>query len=188
MGLFDWFWRLLKWLGFLKEESKILIVGLDNAGKTSMLHMIKEGQFIPFDRTTSYHVEEIEIEGIKVQAYDIGGHESVRDSWKEYFVGANAIVFVVDSSDRNRMSEARKELNSLLRNEDLKDIPILVFGNKTDIAGALNYNELRAELELPDTMLSSNTSKQDRPLKLVMASVKQNFGLRLGFKWLAENL
>ena len=190
MGLFSWFWKLLKWFGFGNKENKIVIIGLDNSGKTSLLHMLKEGQFIQFDQTVSYHIEKFEFEGVQISAFDLGGHESVRSLWKEYIFDATAIIFVVDSADRNRINEAKLELHSILNDSQFSNVPILIFGNKIDKAGSLSFPLLREQLELEE-FIGIDTKElcpNNKCIKIVMCSVLQNFNLKLGLKWLIKKI
>jgi len=179
MFLLDWLWTILYTLGFAKKHATILLLGLDNAGKTTLLHKLKYGSVhlvIPTQRAQS---EEIIIGSLKLQAWDLGGHEQVRSLWQEYFFGADAIVFLVDSSDKDRIDEASLELSALLEDEHLKDVPFAVLGNKSDLP-SLSLPQLQAALKLQNV---SGTSVQ-----MFSCSVINGTGYGDAFRWLSEQL
>jgi GTPase SAR1 family protein len=113
-----------------KQEVRILMVGLENSGKTSILNKLKGRGFVTTVPTIGLNVETVEYKNIKFTVIDVGGQEKVRPLWRHYYKGANAVIFVVDSNARDRLSEAEYELQILLREEELKDAVLLVFGNK----------------------------------------------------------
>jgi len=128
MGVFaSMFNRLLS----RKEEISILMIGLDAAGKTSILHKLKiGGAFVTTCPTIGLNVEKIEFKNLSFTIMDIGGHEKIRPLWKHYFKGVRGVIFVVDSNDADRISEARYELQVLLSEDELKDAAVLIFANK----------------------------------------------------------
>lgn len=188
MGFWDWLFKVLDWLGLRHKKGKLLLLGLDSAGKTTLLQMLKTGQFQQFDQTRSYHVEELKIEGINFSAFDLGGHEVARQSWSEFFVNANAIVFMVDSADTERFPLARQELENLLQDEALRNIPVLVLGNKIDLPGAVSVEMLQSALGIPNMTPLEQTSVPagTRALRIFMCSIKKQTGYAQGFKWLAN--
>lgn len=188
MGFWEWLTGWLEWLGLKGKKGKLIFLGLDNAGKTTLMMCLKTGYFQQFDQTKTYHIEELSIEGVHFSAYDLGGHVTARECWKEYYINANGIVFFVDASDPSRFGEAKKELSSLLSDEILKNVPFLILGNKIDRDTAVSRDSLISALELYNmTPLDVAKVPQGmRPIQLFMCSVKNKSGYASGFKWLSN--
>ena len=187
--MFRWLIRILKFFGILHDKkATICIIGLDNAGKTTLLHTIKTHHFVQFDQTKSYTKEEIKFGDCNMTCFDLGGHEYVRSTWKDYCFKANAIVFVIDAADLQRLDEAKEQLNKYMEIEELKDIPILVLGNKQDIIGSLSREELMEKLGIKQMtpLEASSKPKGERAIRVQMISAKQDFGYEVGFNWLAR--
>jgi small GTP-binding protein len=113
-----------------KEEVVILMAGLDAAGKTSILYKLKIGKFVTTIPTIGLNVETVEYRNIRFTVLDVGGQEKVRPLWRHYYKGTRALIFVVDSDDKERLSEAQYELQQMLNAEELKDAALLIFANK----------------------------------------------------------
>jgi len=192
MWLWDWFTGMLNYLGLYKKSGKLVFLGLDNAGKTTLMHMLKDdkmAQHVPTLHPTS---EELTMGNIRFTAFDLGGHQNARRVWKDYFPAVDAIVFIVDSFDRQRLPESKAELDSLLADEQISTCPVLILGNKIDRPGATSEEELRHYLGLHgQTTGKANISKADlrgRPMELFMCSLLQRQGYGEGFRWLAQYL
>jgi GTP-binding protein SAR1 len=190
--MFDWLWRWLGYLGLYQKRGKILLLGLDNAGKTTLLHMIRDDRVVTHAPTQRATKEELTLGGVLLECYDLGGHEEAREIWKDYFVDANAIVFMVDAAEPARFAESKRELDSLLTSEALRRVPVLVLGNKVDLPNAVPEAALRQALGLQHTtgknVRMSEVSTVIRPIELFMCSVVNRFGFADGFKWVAEYL
>jgi ADP-ribosylation factor protein 1 len=113
-----------------KKNVRILMVGLDGAGKTSILYKLKMGESVATLPTVGFNVENIEHKNVHFTVWDVGGQDKIRPLWRHYYSTTDAIIFVVDSNDRSRMSEARSQLHKMLNDPDLNDAILLVFSNK----------------------------------------------------------
>lgn len=136
----------------ISSPHHIVMIGLDGAGKTSLLYKAKWKELVNVHPTMSFNVECLNItKKIKYKIWDIGGRESNRPLWKAYVRRSEAIVFVVDSTESSRFEEARHELFNLLNSESAQlnsRVPILVLANKQDLAGAMSCDLLASELTL----------------------------------------
>ena len=130
------------------RNTKILMVGLDAAGKTSILFRLKLNVSVATIPTIGFNVETVEYKRIKFTIYDVGGQRMLRKIWRECYSGTNAVIFVVDSNDVERISEARDELLNMMNDELLKDAKCLVFANKMDLPYAMSTAEITQAMEL----------------------------------------
>ena len=115
----SWFSSVLNSLGLWGRSGKLVFLGLDNAGKTTLLHMLRDGKIGQHEPTTHPTKEELSLGGITFTTYDLGGHEQARVVWKQYFPAVDAIVFIIDAFDRSRFEESKIEFDSLLRDEQV---------------------------------------------------------------------
>merc|ERR1711933_235361 len=96
-------------------------VGLDAAGKTTILYKLKLGEVVTTIPTIGFNVETVEYKNISFQVWDIGGQDKIRKLWRHYYLGTHGAIFVVDSSDRDRIEDAREELTKMLSEEEMRD-------------------------------------------------------------------
>ena len=117
-----------------QETLRITMIGLDAAGKTTILHRLKMGSTIQTIPTIGFNVETLQFKNQKFSVFDIGGQKKLRNMWQYYYENIDAIIYVVDSSDEKRLGLNKKTFFQALRNSDLENVPVLVFANKQDIA------------------------------------------------------
>mmetsp|Transcript_68723 Transcript_68723/g.159330 ORF Transcript_68723/g.159330 Transcript_68723/m.159330 type:complete len:192 (+) Transcript_68723:70-645(+) len=131
-----------------KTEMRILMVGLDAAGKTTILYKLKLGEVVTTIPTIGFNVEKLEYKNILFTVWDLGGQTKTRQIWQHYYQNTDALIFVVDSSDRDRIEEANEELLKMLHREEMRDAVLLVLANKQDLPDAMTTGELTAKLGL----------------------------------------
>jgi len=131
-----------------KEEMRILMLGLDAAGKTTVLYKLKLGEVVTTVPTVGFNVESVEYRNISFTVWDVGGQDKIRRLWRYYFQGTQGLVFVVDSSDRDRVEDAREELMKVLGEDEMRDAALLVLANKQDLPNAMPAAELTEKLGL----------------------------------------
>ncbi|XP_072423198.1 ADP-ribosylation factor 1-like 2 isoform X2 [Chiloscyllium punctatum] len=115
---------------FSMKEMRILMVGLDAAGKTTILYKLKLGEIVTTIPTIGFNVETVEYKNISFTVWDVGGQDKIRSLWRHYFQNTQGLIFVVDSNDKERVSEAREELMQVLAEDELRNAVLLVFANK----------------------------------------------------------
>ncbi|GAB4853602.1 Arf GTPase arf1, variant 2 [Ancistrocladus abbreviatus] len=133
---------------FGNKEARILVLGLDNAGKTTILYRLQMGEVVSTIPTIGFNVETVQYNNIKFQVWDLGGQTSIRPYWRCYFPNTQAIIYVVDSSDTDRLAIAKDEFHAILEEEELKGAVVLIFANKQDLPGALDDAAVSESLEL----------------------------------------
>jgi ADP-ribosylation factor protein 1 len=147
MGLaFSTFGRL-----FCKKETRIVMLGMDAAGKTTILYKLRLGEVKTTIPTIGFNVETLTYSGkslVSFTAWDVGGRDKIRSLWRHYFKDMSAIVYVVDSNDRDRIEEAADELDRTLSELELEGLPLLVFANKQDLPNAMSTLEVSDNLRL----------------------------------------
>ncbi|CAL2040335.1 hypothetical protein CAEBREN_30088 [Caenorhabditis brenneri] len=133
---------------FPNIECRTLMLGLDGAGKTTILYKLKLNETVNTIPTIGFNVETVTFEKLTLTVWDVGGQEKIRALWKYYFPNTTTLVFVVDSSDAERFPEAKEELFSLLGEPDLAGAQLLVFANKQDMINAKTPAEMTQLLDL----------------------------------------
>ncbi|EZG66990.1 putative small GTP-binding protein SAR1 [Gregarina niphandrodes] len=187
--MFSWFWNVLTWLGLAHKNARLVFLGLDNAGKTTLLHVLKDDRLTAHVPTVHPHSEELIMGGVKFQTFDLGGHETARRIWKDYFASVDAIIFMVDASDRSRFNEAKEELDMLLNTMELGKTPFCILGNKIDKPGATSEAELRHSLGLMEHVTYGKEKKDNlnvRPVEVFMCSVVERMGYAEALQWVAQ--
>ena len=134
---------------FYDRPAKILMLGLDAAGKTTVLYQFKLNKAVDTVPTIGFIVETLTpVKNISFTVWDIGGQDKIRPLWRHYFVGAHGVMFVVDSADENRLNEAREELSWVLNSDELIGVPLVILANKQDLPGAVSPSDIAAKLDL----------------------------------------
>eukprot|EP01135_Chromosphaera_perkinsii_P012121 Nk52_evm1s2586 gene=Nk52_evmTU1s2586 len=146
MGLL--FTKILKRLTGGSEEHKIIIVGLDNAGKTTILYQILMNEVVVTTPTIGSNVEEVTYKNLRFLVWDVGGQDSLRSTWSTYYTNTKCLIMVIDSTDRERLSISKSELYQMLASDDLKRSHILIYANKQDVKGAMSAAEITETLNL----------------------------------------
>lgn len=176
MGLL---WSKL-WSLFGNENHKVIIVGLDNAGKTTILYQFLTNEVVHTSPTIGSNVEEILWNNTKFIMWDIGGQDAIRSSWGSYYSNAEIIILVVDSTDRERLPITKEELHGMIQNEELRKARLLVFANKQDLPDAMSPTEISKYLNL--------TSLKDRIWHIQSCCALTGEGLYNGLEWIATQI
>ncbi|KAJ1846095.1 Arf GTPase arf1 [Coemansia sp. RSA 2703] len=164
-----------------KKDMRILMVGLDAAGKTTILYKLKLGEIVTTIPTIGFNVETVEYSNISFTVWDVGGQDKIRPLWRHYYQNTQGIIYVIDSNDRDRISEAREELQRMLNEDELRDAILLVFANKQDLPNAMNAASITEKLSL--SSLAGN-----RKWFIQSACATSGDGLYEGLEWLKNNL
>ncbi|KAI0385869.1 ADP-ribosylation factor family protein [Hypomontagnella monticulosa] len=180
MWVVDRVYEALIWFGLLNKNAKILFLGLDNAGKSTLLYMLKNDRMSALSPTLHPNSQEFLIGNARCTTFDFGGHQQARRLWKDYFPEVSGIVFIVDAKDPERFAEAKAELDGLLSTEEIQNVPIMVLGNKIDHPDAVSEYELHNQLGINEIT--------DRPIELFMCSIAERQGYGAGFRWLTKYL
>jgi small GTP-binding protein len=131
-----------------KKEFRCLMLGLDAAGKTTILYKLKLGEVVTTIPTIGFNVETVQYRDTNLTCWDVGGPDKIKPLWRHYYANTNAIIFVVDSNDSQRLHEASQDLCNPLREDELRDAVLLVFANKQDLPGARSCQEIIQALGL----------------------------------------
>jgi len=177
MGLsFTKIWSLLAG----KEDKRMVMVGLDAAGKTTILYKLKLGEVVTTIPTIGFNVESVEYKNIRFTVWDIGGQDKIRKLWRYYYAGTHGVIFVVDSTDRDRIHDAREELEQLLDADEMREAVLLVFANKQDLPDAMPASEVSKFLGLDKV--------RTRQWFIQAACATSGEGIYEGLEWLSRAL
>ena len=136
------------WTNLLgKKDVRMLMVGLDAAGKTTILYQLKMNETVKTIPTIGFNVETLDYKGLNFTVWDVGGQDKIRQLWRHYYQNTMAIIYVVDSSDKERIEIAREELQKMLTEPELKSAVLLVLANKQDVGG-MSVSEVTENLGL----------------------------------------
>ena len=158
------------------KEHRLLFLGLDASGRTSTLYKLILGETVTTIPTIGFNVETYVYNKHSMTIWDVGGCDKIRPLWRHYFQNTQAIVFFVDSTDRERIEESEWSLGLLLTEDELRDIPLLVFANKQDLPDAMTAEEVTEKLKLGQI--------RDHPWYIQPSSAIRGDGLFEGLDWL----
>ncbi|CAH7668716.1 arf/Sar family protein [Phakopsora pachyrhizi] len=172
---------------FGKQEIKLVILGLDNAGKSTILYKITMGEVVSTAPTVGANQELFEYKNLKIRMWDLGGQTSLRSSWSTYYSQAKALIMVIDSTDRARLSLAKQELHKVATDPELSSTQsgsdaacLLIMANKQDVKGCMTPAQVSEGLAL--------TELRDRQWQIVACSALTGKGLMEGMDWIANQL
>merc|ERR1712061_497310 len=172
---------------FPATPARIIMLGLDNAGKTTILYKLKLGEIVTTIPTIGFNVETVEYKHINFTIWDVGGQDKIRPLWRHYYQNTMGIIFVVDSNDRERIDDstgsdnsAKEELHRMLAEDELRDAVVLVFANKQDLPNAMSVNEVTEKLGL--------NQLRNRQWYIQSTCATTGDGLYEGLDWLSNTL
>ena len=173
------FSKILDFFSRSRNKFKIIILGIQNAGKTTILYRLSIGQLVKTTPTIGSNVEEISYNNVKLQAWDLGGQESSRSVWDIYFTNTDAIIYVIDTNDET-YDDSKEQFYKLLKNETLRNVVILIYANKQDLPGAKNVGDIIKIYGLDNI--------KDHIWHIQPCSAQTGEGLITGMKWLSDQL
>jgi len=165
---------------FGNKEMRVLMLGLDSAGKTSILYKLKLGQGVNTIPTVGFNVETVSFKKVKFNVWDVGGQDKIRPLWRHYYAGTQALIFVLDSNDRDRVDEAKQELLRIINDREMKDAVILVYANKNDLPNVMDTTEITEKLGLHKL--------RDRNWHVQSSCATTGDGLLDGLTWLTNQV
>lgn len=163
-----------------EHEMRLLMLGLDNAGKTTILKKFNGEDISTISPTLGFNIKTLEYQDFKLNVWDVGGQSTIRSYWRNYFEKTDGLVWVVDSGDKMRLEDCRRELQLLLLQERLAGATLLVFCNKQDLKGALSIEEVKNYLRLEEITT--------RHWAVVPCSAVSGEGLRTGVDWIVKDI
>eukprot|EP00299_Pterocystis_sp_00344_P013471 c6603_g1_i2.p1 GENE.c6603_g1_i2~~c6603_g1_i2.p1 ORF type:complete len:179 (+),score=34.21 c6603_g1_i2:46-582(+) len=165
---------------FLRSKQvRILMLGLDAAGKTTILYKLKLGEIVTTIPTIGFNVETVEYKDISFTVWDVGGKDKIRPLYRHYFQNTDALIYVVDANDRERLEGASHELEHMLAEDELRDAAVLVFANKQDLPNAASVSEVTDAMKLH--------SLRQRKWFIQGTCATSGDGLHEGLDWLRHN-
>jgi len=171
---------ILKKLKSKEKEVRILILGLDNAGKTTIVKKLLGEDIHTVSPTLGFHIHTIAFNGFDLNIWDVGGQKSLRTYWKNYFESTDALIWVVDSSDTMRLTDCARELHQLLQEERLLGANLLVLANNQDLPGALDPDSIVQHLRLDKITTHHH--------KVLGCSAFTGENIIPGMEWLVEDV
>ncbi|KAH8293875.1 hypothetical protein KR054_005930, partial [Drosophila jambulina] len=183
------------------KEARILLLGLDNAGKTTILKQLASEDIttvrmiaanccrlphkirsepLQVTPTAGFNIKSVAADGFKLNVWDIGGQWKIRPYWKNYFANTDVLIYVIDCTDRARLPEAGSELFEMLMDNRLKQVPVLIFANKQDMPDAMSAAEVAERMSL--------VQLQGRTWEIKACTAVDGTGLKEGMDWVCKNM
>eukprot|EP00193_Tetraselmis_chui_P013305 CAMPEP_0177785296 /NCGR_PEP_ID=MMETSP0491_2-20121128/20223_1 /TAXON_ID=63592 /ORGANISM="Tetraselmis chuii, Strain PLY429" /LENGTH=184 /DNA_ID=CAMNT_0019306249 /DNA_START=197 /DNA_END=751 /DNA_ORIENTATION=- len=163
-----------------EKEMRILMVGLDNAGKTTIVKRMNGEDISTISPTLGFNIKTMQYKEYRLNVWDVGGQKTLRSYWRNYYEQTDGMVWVVDCADVRRLQDCRQELHNLLKEEKLAGATLLIFANKQDLPDALSAEEIEKELDLK--------SMGARHWRIVGCSAVTGKGLLEGFDWTVNDI
>ncbi|XP_038683806.1 ADP-ribosylation factor-related protein 1-like [Tripterygium wilfordii] len=170
---------------FSKTEFHVLILGIDKAGKTTLLEKLKStylnSEGLPPDRivpTVGLNIGRVEASNNKLVFWDLGGQPGLRSIWEKYYEEAHAVIYVIDAACPSRFEDAKSALEKALRHEDLQGAPLLILANKQDLSDSVSAEELARYLDLKKL--------DERVYMFEAVSAYDGMGIKESVEWLVE--
>ncbi|KAF0902466.1 hypothetical protein E2562_016290 [Oryza meyeriana var. granulata] len=165
---------------FCTKEMKVVMLGLDAAGKTTILYRLHIGEVLSSIPTIGFNVEKVEYKNVAFTVWDVGGQDKLRPLWRQYLSNADALIYVVDSMDRERMGVAKEEFQAIISDPLMLNSVILVLASKQDLKGAMRPSEVCERLGVYEL--------KNRRWHAQGACALTGDGLRGGLDWMASTL
>jgi small GTP-binding protein len=175
-GLFGKAWNKIF---SMNKDVRILLVGLDAAGKTTIMYKLKMDETVRTIPTVGFNVETMNYKNLSITMWDVGGQDRIRALWNHYYSGTDAVIYVIDSCDVDRIEESCYELHKMLEDDELAKASVLIYANKQDLTGALGPNEIVERMKLSDLK---------RKWMVQGSSALKGNGLTEGLDWIAKVL
>ena len=183
--------KVLVALGLRRARAKLLIIGLDNSGKSTLAALVTDaaaasGESSPRDvqPTVGYSIDDVNVSrGLRLTVVDMSGQSVYHDLWETYYGDVQGVAFVVDAADPRRFPEVGAALAKMAKHADLQRTPLLLFSNKMDLAMAPPAHEVAKSVGLDDL-----GRHWVRPWRLQGCSALTGEGVQDGLKWLTQNV
>ncbi|XP_074603679.1 ADP-ribosylation factor related protein 1 [Brevipalpus obovatus] len=180
------FWKYL----FRKDEFYVLILGLDNAGKTTFLEQTK----IKFNRnykgvnldkittTVGLNIGKIDYKNIVINFWDLGGQQELQSLWDKYYSESHGIIYVIDSADLERIEDSKSSFENVIQNEQLEGLPLLIVANKQDLPEALSLERIKSIFQSSEELIGK------RDFNYLSASALKSEGIQDGIDWMTDRI
>lgn len=155
--------------------------GLDNAGKTTVVKKFNGEDITKIAPTLGFTIRTLDFGEYKLNIWDVGGQQTIRSYWKNYYEQTDGVIWVIDSADKRRLALCKQELHKLLKEERLAGATLLIFANKQDLKGSLSRKDIEQLLDL-------EKMKGSRHYRVEACSAVTGGGLKHGVTWLVKDI